>query len=124
MSQRRTCPECGGKFIAEGDERFCPTDRKWSDRQQRTEAVMGRAKSVKVVAAPASPAMGTKGAVRSMTEVVESAVPAATAFSNRHPSARPRLVVVDDLCPHGQPALTCEGCIRTSELDWESREEA
>lgn len=44
----------------------------------------------------------------------------------RHPSGRPRLHLVstDDPCPlhPGNTALGCEGCIRKSETDWESRD--
>jgi hypothetical protein len=46
---KQACKLCGGYFIGEEGELFCPTDRRWNDRQQRREQ-----------RAPA-PLAGTKG---------------------------------------------------------------
>jgi hypothetical protein len=104
---KRTCIVCGGKFLADVDERLCPTDRRWNDRQQRREPL---------------PPPSRVAAAASQSDAGERPGKTPHVVAARHPS---QTRWIDYPCyPHNErSALNCPRCQELGERDWHDREE-
>ena len=101
---RRKCIDCGGWFLTDGEEKFCPTDSRWTKRQQRQESLPPKRRG-STVGSSVAPGLSTRRP---------------PAVETRHPSTP---IGLDTPCrAHDYPsALNCPTCIRHGERDWEER---